>query len=144
MKVLELAPEARKCDPARRIPVQSTDAREDATRLRWAADVALSRVVHGKWKPAGTEKVDHLLREAGGVDRMDPRRELVGVRPDRDVDDRVRVEPRGQDPVTPFAQAVLAVTDVEWGLGLGEDDVDDLPVAFVRLPEEVAGGYVYE
>jgi hypothetical protein len=38
-----------------------------------------------------------------------------------------------------MARAVLAVADIEGLLVAGEDDVDVLPVALVRLPDEVAG-----
>src|SRR5262249_59300256 len=57
----------------------------------------------------------------------------------RDVDDRMRVvEARSVGPVAPPAEAVLAVADELRLRVLRENDVDVFPVAFVRLPDEVA------
>src|SRR6266536_5538451 len=114
VEVLDLAPGAREIDPARTVAaVQSPDTREDVAGSRRAADIALSRVVHGQRQAVADEIVDHRLRDADEVDRMSPRRELVRMRSDGDVNDRVRAKPRGESPVTPLAAAVLAVADVE-------------------------------
>ena len=65
-------------------------------------------------------------------------REVVRVRAGRDVHDRMRVDLRGRAPAAPLTEAVLAVADELGLLVLREDDVHDLPVALVRLPDEVA------
>jgi hypothetical protein len=54
------------------------------------------------------------------------------------------VDPRRVDPVAPLPETVLAVADEERLLLLRENDGDDLPVALVRLPDEVARAYWYE
>src|SRR5262245_40537775 len=67
--------------------------------------------------------------------------EVVGMRADGDLHNRVGVvEPRRVRPVTRLAEAVLAVADGEGLSVAGEDDHRLLPVALVRLPEQVAGG----
>jgi hypothetical protein len=65
--------------------------------------------------------------------------EVIRVRAERDVDDRMMPAPaRRLRPGSSSTVAMLAVADVERLLVLaGEDHVHDFPIAFVGLPDDV-------
>ena len=98
------------------------------------------RVVDRKRQVGRLEERDRGRRDALHVDRMDPGREVVRVRARGYVHDRVCSEERSGAPAAPLPQAVLAVADELGRFVVGKNDVDVLPVALVRLPDEVAGG----
>src|SRR5262249_25155157 len=131
MEVLRLAPGARERDPRWMVDVDHAHVRVDSSGLRRSGDVSLAGVVDRRWTPEGGEVGRGRGWVEGGVGAMRPGGELVRWRPRRDVVDRVCSEPGSQTPGTPLTEAVLAVTDVLRCLVLGENDVDDLPVALV-------------
>ena len=68
------------------------------------------------------------------------RGEVVRMRAGRHVHERMRVSADDVAPTDAVSEAMLAVARRRRGTVGGEDDVHDLPVALVRLPDEVAGG----
>src|SRR6266508_4931471 len=129
VEVLELAPEAGEAHPPRVVVL-------DLMNRRGYSGALTGHDVRGWRKVESGQDCGHLRRHAQRVELMQPRREVIRVRAERDVHDLMRsVGPVGVRPRAPLTQAVLTVADEQRLLVLGEDDVHDLPVALVRLPE---------
>ena len=118
-----------------------------AARCRGSAPPSSSRTEHPSRLDEKVEWSDrvrlqdraNLRRVAPERDRMESGREEVRMRARRHVDDRVcPALLLDAGPRTLLARAVLAVCRLDRALLRVENDGDDLPVAFVRLPGEPA------